>query len=481
MKRISTATLTAALVLAACSGDGEPQDAAAAETATRSVASPEVTTTTTTTTTVAETTTTTTTVLAPSTLAFTSSDDVGRLFVLGQDVVATTTAGGTPDASAISAGTIVQSSNLRNRNDVLWVLVASTELEGPTLGWVRADDLRPTTESVFYQDDETTRELRQVSSAAPNDQLSVFVNPGAGSPIRTLVAEEFALHGGGTALSPSGDFWRDVIDPETGTRIGWVEARFLTRASGEIQDENGNSLGRSPIEGVNYGQALAGDITLNACNAVQITFSNASPSAGIGVVFGTTSPVGRELNSGRFDWSGTSAFSESGADVVITIPTSSAQTWFFAPLDSDGNANFSARNADGFAVATGVVEIPVPASGCVPAPIINENRDETILAYIDDLPEADRLEALAAFEASRATAGAEVDGAEAGDEDALADGEATDGTDAETAADQPAELNPATPETEAPVDPATTDPATTDPAATDPATTESEAPIDPAQ
>ncbi len=368
------------MIATACTGDAEPQAGDGIDEVGRTIggeSSGEVTTTTQAPTTTAAPETTTTTVLAPSTLAFASSDDIGRLFTVSEPITAAMSAGGAPDASTVSPGTIVQASSARTRDDVMWVRIESTVEDGPTFGWVPASALQPTLESVFYQDNSASRQFRIASNAAPNDQVDVLANPGAGAPIAVIPAGDIAMHGGVTALSPSGDYWLDLIDPGSGTRLGWVEARlFNLLTSGEIKDSNGDDVGRSRVDGVSYGQALVGGISQTGCNAVQITFTNTSASQGLGIVFGTSSPVGRQLNSGGYDWSGTSAFSEAGVDVIITIPTSSAQTWYFASLDGDENASFSSVNEDGFAVADSVISVPVPGSSCQPTAVADVADDD---------------------------------------------------------------------------------------------------------
>ena len=402
--------------------------------------------------------TTTTVVLAPSTLAFSSSADVGRLFVLDSDVVASTAAGGEPDASAVGVGTVVQASSLRNRDDVLWVRIESTVDIGSTLGWVPADVLAPTTESVFSEDPTTFRQFRQVASSVPDNALPVLAAPGSGSPIGFLEERQVVMHGGVSALSPDGDIWLDIIDTDTSTRLGWVIARSFNRlSSGQITDDQLGDVSRSPEGDVSYGQALVGGISASGCNAIQVTFTNASPTAGLGFVFSTTSPLGRELNSGDYQWSGTSAFSEAGRDIVITLPTADARTWFFAPLDADEQAQFSSVNEEGFAVASEVVSVAAPAASCLPpepepeAPVLDE--------YIDNLPEDQRLEAIAEFERDLA----EFEGRtppvipESGDPDA----EEEAGDDSAAEGDEPVDVDvpEADGESEDPNDPADQPPA----------------------
>ena len=466
-RRISTISLTVALVATACTGGdagdqaldqpldqqaGQSIDVPTTQPLGRSVQEPSPTT---------IPATTTTTVLAPSTLAFSSSADVGRLFSVDRDITASTSAGGEPNASAISAGTIVQASSLRSRNDVLWVRVESTVPGESTLGWIPSDTLTPTTESIFTEDQDSVRQFRQVAAAVENDALGILAVPGTGSPIGFLAEGEIAMHGGVSALAPSGDIWLDIIDPDTSERLGWVPARFFRGLSGgAIQDSDGNNASRNPSEGVNYGQALTGGVTAAGCNAVQVTFTNASSGAGLGIVFGTDSPLGRELSSGDHNWSGTSIFGPAGSDLTITIPSRTTRSWFFAPLNNDGQAAFSVVDENGFAVASDVTEISIPAGTCVPEPRALANE-----VYLEGLSDEERAEALAAFNGELTGTEGDQPPLIPGAESELADGtqaaaEAADGT--QDAAVDPAAADPA-------ADPAATDPAAVDPAAADPA------------
>ncbi len=467
-RRISTLSLTVALVATACTG-GDSAEQAIVDVPTtvpmaRTIQEPA------TTTTAPEPATTTTTVLAPSTLAFSSSADIGRLFQVGEAITAATTAGGEPDATTVASGTIVQASSVRSRNDVLWVRIESTATDGSTLGWVPANVLNPTSESVFSENRELARQFRQVASVVENDALGIFANPGVGTALGFLAEGEIAMHGGVSALTASGDVWLDVIDPATSTRIGWVPARlFGTLAGGAIQDNDGNESPRSPQDGVNYGQTLAGGISATGCNAVQVTFTNASSSNGLGIVFGTDSPVGRELSTGGHRWLGTSVFGPAGSDLTITIPATSTRTWFFAPLDNNAQATFTSVDEDGLAIASNVLEISVPGGSCAVARV--EPTAPTLDEYVFDLPPDQRDASIARFEAELA----EFEGRSAPlipDDDAAADGEidpeapgAEGEGDAEAAVDPDAATDPAAPVQ----DPAATNPAATDPAAPDPA------------
>lgn len=212
-----------AVVASACSGGGEqpaPDQAAPVTTV-----APD----TTTTTRPAETTTTSSTKSissptndAPQSLAFSSSSDLGRLFEIDGSVSPASSAGSDTFGSLLSDGTIVQATNLRANDGEIWVRVNNTDLESDVLGWVPADSLRPTTQSVERFDPDSANEFRKVSRAVVDDLLGIYVNPGGvGSTTGSLIETEVAMHGGNDVLSATGESWVDVVDPSTNQRLGW--------------------------------------------------------------------------------------------------------------------------------------------------------------------------------------------------------------------------------------------------------------------
>ena len=99
-------------------------------------------------------------------------------------------------------------------------------------------------------------------------------------------------------------------------------------------------------------------------------------------------------------------------DSTITIPNG-GQTWFFASLNSEGQAEFSTFNEDGRAVASNVQEIVVPGSACV--------REEPVnLSNIYDPATPAELAAAAAIDEAAEGEGDPEDGP---DSDAPAEGE----------------------------------------------------------
>ena len=434
-RRLCTISLAAALVVTACTGgDGAEQaaqqvipDADEQSNVARSVGTPSETTTPPAEQSPEPAVDTTTAPQVPNSLAFASADDVGRLFSVNLDIITATNAGGEPDGTTVAEGTIIQASSLTTEDDVLWVRIESTAPGGGTIGWLPSNVLSPTTQAIEITDPAFAREFRQVASVVEGDQLPILPNPGSGTPTGFLAESEIALHGGTSAIDPDGARWLDVLEPESGTRVGWVLARSLgTLGNGVIQNESGTRAASSPLDGVSYGQSVVGGISATGCNAVQITLANPSASAGLGVVLGTTSPIGRELGANRFQWSGTSVFSEAGSDLTITIPNG-GQTWFFASLNSEGQAEFSTFNEDGRAVASNVQEIAVPGSACV--------REEPVnLSNIYDPATPAELAAAAAIDEAAEGEGDPEDGP---DSDAPAEGEGDpeDGADSDAPAE----------------------------------------------
>jgi len=85
---------------------------------------------------------------APVSLAFATTQDVGRLFEVDGRQTLRAEAAGDQSAGSIDGGTIVQATSARSRDGVLWVRIGEPTGERNTLGWVRSDQLRPTTQFV---------------------------------------------------------------------------------------------------------------------------------------------------------------------------------------------------------------------------------------------------------------------------------------------------------------------------------------------
>lgn len=345
---------------------------------------------------------------APQSLAFSSSSDLGRLFELEGSAAPAESAGSDTRGALLSDGTVVQATNLRASNGEVWVRINTTDLDSEVLGWVVADSLRPTTQSVERFDQDNATEFRQVSRAVVGDLLDVYANPGGlGSKTGSLLETEVAMHGGNDVLIASGDRWVDVVDSRSQQRIGWVLAgSFTTLSTIEAKASDSTDVDRRANPSTPYGSDISsGDVTAIGCNAQQITFSAVSGSRGSAIVFGNAVPTGTPLrgSTSEFRWSatgGSTVYVDASETVTFTFPSRGTRTWYFTTLREDGQPAYAttggtaALNASGKAVATDVQEFLVDAGSCAPSELL----EPTIDPYIYDLPEDERDEALAAFE-----------------------------------------------------------------------------------
>lgn len=345
---------------------------------------------------------------APESLAFSSSSDLGRLFEIAGSVAPAESAGSDVLGAPLSAGTLVQATNLRARDGAIWVRVNTTDLDSDVLGWVETDSLRPTTQSVERFDPNKASEFRQVSRAVVDDLLDVYSSPdGNSSKIGSLIETEVAMHGGNDVLSATGDRWVDVIDSTSQQRIGWVLASsFTTLTSIEAKGVDAIDVDRRADSATSYGGDIsAGNVVAVGCNAQQIEFTATSSSLGSAIVFGNAIPTGSPLGKSTttFRWSatgGSTVYVDPGQAVTFTFPSRGTRTWYFTTLGTDGQASYATSggsadlNASGKAVANDVQSFQVDEGSCA----ASELTEPTINPYIYDLPEDERDAALAAFE-----------------------------------------------------------------------------------
>lgn len=407
----------AVLIAGACSG-GEAEPPAAAEATTTSTTTEPFTTEST----EAPSTTTTTTSAesdqAPSSLAFASTTDIGRLFELDG-------ANGRIDAYEgphmngekveLAAGALVQATNARASDGVIWVLVAQTEGERATLGWVDAEFLLSTSRSILEDDPDLEGELRKVATTVRDDALEVRSSPASGSVVATLPETSIAMHGGSSALVATGERWVDVIDSSTRARIGWVTASdFATVRRIDAKYADASDVARRASNDLTYGATLRnGSVSAVGCNAAQITFTTASGGDGTAILFGMAIPTGQALNGSPsvFRWSssgGSTVFARPGETVTFTFPTDGPRNWYFASLDdelqavSDTTASGTRiLDPNGKAIATEFQSFSLDGGSCVyVAPV--EEEETGLNPYILDLPPDERDAEIAAFEEAQA-------------------------------------------------------------------------------
>lgn len=345
---------------------------------------------------------------APQSLAFSSSSDLGRLFEIDGSVSPASSAGSDTFGQLLSDGEIVQATNLRANDGEIWVRVNNTDLESEELGWVPADSLRPTTQSIERFDPDSANEFRKVSRAVVDDLLGIYANPGGvGSTTGSLIETEVAMHGGNDVLSATGESWVDVVDPSTNQRLGWVLGEsFTTLSSIEAKRPDGTDVDRRADPSASYGADIsAGEVTAVGCNAQQISFRVLGSSRDSAIVFGTVVPTGTPLrgSTSEFRWSstgGSTVYVEAGETVTFTFPSRGTRVWYFTTLGEDGQAAYEEvggvadLNESGRAVASDVQSFQVDEGSCAPSEI----PEPTLDPYVYDLPEDERDEAIAAFE-----------------------------------------------------------------------------------
>lgn len=384
---------------------------------------------------------------APETLAFSSSSDLGRLFEVDGSVAPATSAGSDEVGQPLDDGTLVQATNLRARDGEIWVRINSTDLDSTVFGWVAADSLRPTTQSVERFNPNNVTEFRQVSRAVVGDLLDVYSSPGGtGSKIDSMIETEIAMHGGNDVLSASGDRWVDIIEPDTQQRIGWVLASsFTSLTTIEAKSSDGSDVDRRADPSISYGGGIStGTVVAIGCNAQQIQFTPTSPSLGSAIVFGNAVPTGTPLRGSDtvFRWSasgGSTVYVDPGETVTFSFPSQGSKTWYFTTLGVDGQASYATSggtadlNPSGKAVANNVQDFPVSPGSCA-APELTE---PTLNPYFDDLPEEEREVALAAYEEELAEF--QANGGVVTNEDAGAN--TADESDESEAAEAPAEAD----------------------------------------
>lgn len=324
---------------------------------------------------------------APQSLAFSSSSDLGRLFEIDGSVSPAESAGSDTTGPLLSDGTVVQTTNLRANDGEIWARVNTTELDSEVLGWVPADSLRPTTQSIERFDPDRANEFRKVSRAVVDDLLDIYASPGGtGSTTGSLIETEVAMHGGNDVLMASGESWVDVVDPTTNQRLGWVLGEsFTTLTSIEAKRPDGTDVDRRADPSASYGGDIsAGDVTAVGCNAQQISFRALGSSRGSAIVFGNVVPTGTPLrgSTSEFRWSatgGSTVYVDAGETVTFTFPSADSAIWYFTTLGDDGQPEFR-RTGDG-AVATDVQQFVVDRSTCgvvvVQEPEVSEEESET--------------------------------------------------------------------------------------------------------
>ncbi len=310
----------------------------------------------------------------PESLAFASTKDIGRLFeVTGAGAVLDGPSGDL--VGSLADGTLVQAAAARKAGDALMVGIVDPLDPSVPIGWIDADDLRPTTQTVLSSDPEIAAQLRQARRGPGADDVPVYSTPSKTAPVvRTLVNREIAMHGGNETIAADGSQWLDVIDVNTRGLIGWVPIdQFLILTSNSAMDSEQVDTDRRADSAITYGAPLPdGQLVAVGCNATQIAFSNSS-STGMAFVFGTALPVGIQTGDSEV-WQatgGTRLFVDPGETVTMTLETDGPRTWYFAGLDATFRAASIPSTAEGLVQATDFQEFTLPGGSCVYVPPID--------------------------------------------------------------------------------------------------------------
>lgn len=404
------AVLALALAVAGCSGEAPEREAAGETGPSTTLAAPTTTAVATTASpsTGAPTTTGGITDAAPVSLAFSSIDDLGRLFEIDGSVAPFESPGSDVRGGLIDDATLVQATKLRARDGVIWVQVNNTNSDRSVIGWVTSDELRPTSRSVEWSTPDAFTQFRMASRILENDLLVVRQSPSDTAPsVVDLKETEVAMHGGNTILIESGELWLDVIDSRSYQQLGWVHADSFPVLSGiEAKAADGTDVDLRPDPDVDYGADISsGVISATGCNAVQVTFESRGTARGSAVVFGRSVPVGSPLDRSNttFRWTasgGSTVYLDPGQTATFTLPTTSSQTWYFTTLGEDGQAahemieGVAVLNASGRAKATDLQQFALSGGSCVP----NQARAPAFDDYWYDLPADERAAAIAQYE-----------------------------------------------------------------------------------
>ena len=319
----------------------------------------------------------------PSTLAFASNDDVGRLFEIdGETTLFSIPING--EETPIADGVLVRAAIAQGISGEVWVGLVPPEDPSSVLGWVRAEDLRSTLQSVTTTNLDATNELR-IAQVSQIREIEISREPGSTSIVAALTSREIAIHGGSTTITPDGVTWRDVVDVD-GQRIGWTDApEFIPVSSHLARSQSDSSeADRRPDPAVTYGAALPQPtVTFAGCNATQISLANTS-SSGLAVIFGELPPVGFQRGDTE-QWTaqgGAQLFAGPGETIVLTVHADRDRTWFFGRLDNelraeadrDGSGNLIG-GPGALVTAIGLSEVPVPAGSCVAANVVRDPND----------------------------------------------------------------------------------------------------------
>jgi len=324
--------------------DAAPESSSAAPSTTAPEAAP---TTASTTTTVAATT-------IPRALAFTSADDVGTFFETVSStgmLITSAEAGGAAGDEILEDGTVVKAIETVELNGYQWVLVG-TPIAGTKIGWLLAEDLLETEQMIESTDVGARGRYHQV--VAGSEQLVLHIEPDVESEVLGSHATgEIVLHSGDLILTPGGETWAKLIDPDNLSTRGWVNAAFLSVTSGVQVHNSDGTPALSSRGNWDSGARINAPIKRNAtCAFVQLEISTTgSGTVSSHVMYGSSAPTSPDDGQPEFQqWNMGSdtniVYIRPGSSVMFTLPAHPAHTYYFMALGPEHDAPFVA-DADG--------------------------------------------------------------------------------------------------------------------------------------
>ncbi|RZV46562.1 MAG: hypothetical protein EX269_07015 [Acidimicrobiales bacterium] len=290
----------------------------------------------------------------PRALAFTSAADVGTFFETESKsgmLITSTEAGGGAGDEIIEDGTVVQALEMVELQGYSWVLVSAPFSSEP-IGWLLAADLIETEQLITTMDVAARGRYHRVD--AGGNVLVVHVEPSAESAVEGSYATgEIVFHSGETVAIPDGSSWAKILDPSNLRAIGWVNADFITMASGVLVHNADGSPALTSRGNWDSGARITTPVQKTAtCAFVQLEIgTTGSGNISSHVMYGSTAPTSPDDGQPEFQqWDMGSdtglVFIRPGDSVLFTLPAHPVRTYYFMAIGPEGDAPFVA-DADG--------------------------------------------------------------------------------------------------------------------------------------
>ncbi|MGI9606854.1 MAG: hypothetical protein ACR2P0_12015 [Acidimicrobiales bacterium] len=283
--------------------------------------------------------------LAPEALAFTSTDDVGRIYetrtVTGV-LALSTQPGSSFSGNTVDDATVVRVITVDDRSGQHWVELALPF--GEPLGWALAADLIETEQVLVDRPWELRRRFHTIVDTGTPAEILAEADPES-----DVVGEPnvFALlfSPGDRALSPSGDTYVEVADPITTEPIGWILESRLARVTTHVaRNADGSTAFSSYPGGFDAGVATAPPVIVSGCGIFSATIATTgSDTFGSHLIYGTSAPSAVwDGAAENVRWSlgpdQRSVFIRPADSVTLHLPAASPVTWWFLDLGPENDA-----------------------------------------------------------------------------------------------------------------------------------------------